>query len=203
MQQDGKPPIGRPRGFDADEALECAMRVFWERGYDGASLNDLTEAMGITKTSMYRAFGNKDQLFLKALARYDEGPAAYGRRAVAEPTAVRVARAFLNGAVRATTQPDSPPGCLGVQGALAAGPLGHAAHQALVEWRNDGRVMLEERFRRAVDEADLPPTADPARLAGYVLTMAFGIAVQAASGLGREQLQEIADTAMVGWPQIG
>ena len=200
MQDHSRPPIGRPRGFDADEALECAMRVFWERGYDGAGLNDLTEAMGITKTSMYRAFGNKDQLFLKALARYDQGPAAYGRRAVTEPTAQAVARAFLDGSVRATTRPDAPPGCLGVQGALAVSPLGNTAHQALTAWRNDGLTLLRDRFQRAVDEADLPPGTDPARLARYVLTVSFGIAVQAAGGLTREELQEIADTALLGWP---
>jgi AcrR family transcriptional regulator len=200
VQDDSRPLIGRPRGFDADEALERAMRVFWERGYDGASLSDLTEAMGITKTSMYRAFGNKDQLFLKALARYDQGPAAYGRRAVTEPTARAVARAFLDGSVRATTQPDSPSGCLGVQGALAVSPLGRMAHQALAAWRDDGLTLLRERFQQAVDQADLPPGTDPARLARYVLTVAFGIAVQAAGGLTREELQEIADTALVGWP---
>nr|WP_269327727.1 TetR/AcrR family transcriptional regulator [Kineosporia mesophila] len=176
------------------------MRVFWERGYDGASLTDLTEAMGITKTSMYRAFGNKDELFLKALAHYDQGPAAYGRRAVTEPAAQAVAKAFLDGSVRTTTQPDWPSGCFGVQGALAISDLGSAAHHALAAWRNDGRALLQNRFQQAVNEKDLPESADAARLARYVMTVAFGIAVQAASGLNREELQEIADTALVGWP---
>ncbi|WP_134727813.1 TetR/AcrR family transcriptional regulator [Amycolatopsis nivea] len=200
MTSQDKAHIGRPRGFDADEALRRAMLVFWEQGYEGASLADLTGAMGITKTSMYAAFGNKEQLFRKALALYDEGPASYGPRAWAEPTAAKVAAAILNGAVRATTDPDCPPGCLGVQGSLAAGELGHPARELLVEWRNAARRALEKRFRRAIDEHDLPPDADPARLARYVMTVAFGIAVEAASGATREELQEVADAAMSNWP---
>lgn len=104
------------------------MRVFWEQGYEGAGLTDLTRAMGITRTSMYAAFGNKEELFHKALRRYSEGPASYVLRALAEPTARRVAEAFLGGAVRATTQPDRPTGCLGVQAssppATSAAPSG-------------------------------------------------------------------------------
>ncbi|MBT0768504.1 TetR/AcrR family transcriptional regulator [Kineosporia sp. J2-2] len=200
MSEQGRPLVGRPRAFDADEALERAMRVFWERGYEGASLSDLTEAMGITRTSMYRAFGNKDELFLKALARYDQGPAAYGRQAVAEPTARAVVTSFLHGAVLTTTGPQSPAGCLGVQGALAVGPSGQGAQRALAAWRDEGREMLRQRFQRAVDEADLPEGTDAARLAGYVMTVAFGIAVQAAGGLTRAELQQIAETALLGWP---
>jgi AcrR family transcriptional regulator len=176
------------------------MLVFWKQGYEGASLTDLTNAMGITKTSMYAAFGNKEQLFRKALERYTKGPAAYGLRAMEEPTARAVATAFLNGAVRTTTQPDCPAGCMGVQGALAAGDAGTPAHEALVKWRNVACRRLEERFRRAVEEGDLPPDASARGLALYVTTVAFGIAVQAAGGIGRADLQEVADAALHNWP---
>lgn len=191
--------MGRPREFDIDEALDRALRMFWERGYDGVSLTDLTGAMGITKPSLYAAFGNKEQLFRKALQRYTEGPAAYGTRALEEPTARGVVEALLRGAVRTTTLPDSPPGCLGVQGALASSDRGRPAHDVLVGWRNDSLVRLEERFRRAVDEGDLPRDADPRRLARYVTTVTFGIAVQAAGGLGRDELQDIADMTLDRW----
>lgn len=191
--------MGRPREFDIDEALDRALRMFWERGYDGVSLTDLTGAMGITKPSLYAAFGNKEQLFRKALQRYTEGPAAYGTRALEEPTARGVVEALLRGAVRTTTLPDSPPGCLGVQGALASSDRGRPAHDVLVGWRNDSVVRLEERFRRAVDEGDLPRDADPRRLARYVTTVTFGIAVQAAGGLGRDELQDIADMTLDRW----
>ncbi|MFD8079142.1 TetR/AcrR family transcriptional regulator [Streptomyces sp. NPDC059718] len=192
--------MGRPREFDVDEALDRAMRVFWERGYEGVSLTDLTKAMGISKPSLYAAFGDKRELFRKALERYTEGPADYGTRALEEPTARGVAEGLLHGAVRTTTRPGGPAGCLTVQGALASSEAGRPAHDMLVEWRNDSAVRVEERFQRAIDEGDLPRDADPRWIARYVMTVAFGIAVQAASGLGRDELQDIADMALECWP---
>ncbi|MEU1799579.1 TetR/AcrR family transcriptional regulator [Streptomyces sp. NPDC019937] len=200
METRQKAPIGRPRGFDADEALERAMRVFWEQGYEGASLTDLTKAMGITRTSMYAAFGNKEDLFRKALERYTEGPASYGARALREPTARQVATAFLNGSVRATTRPGCPAGCLGVQGSLAAGDPGRSARDALIAWREDAISLLRDRFEQAVDEGDLPPGTDPGMLARYLMTVANGIAVQAVGGATRDDLQQVADMALRSWP---
>ncbi|WP_436387631.1 TetR family transcriptional regulator C-terminal domain-containing protein [Amycolatopsis sp. MEPSY49] len=113
-----------------------------------------------------------------------------------------IATPFLNGTVQATTRPGCPAGCLGVQGSPAAGDVGRPARDALVEWRNHARRHLEQRFRRAVDEGDLPRDAEPGRLARYVMTVSFGIAVQAASGISRGDLQEIADTALRTWPPI-
>ena len=200
MDTAGKTPIGRPRGFDADAALERAMVVFWEQGYEGASLTELTGAMGITKTSMYAAFGNKEDLFRKALERYEEGPAAYVARALRQPTAREVATAFLAGSVGATTRPGCPSGCLGVQGSLAAGEAGRTARDTLADWRDKGRMHLSDRFRRAVDEGDLPPDADPGLLARYLMTVANGIAVQAAGGAGSDELQQVAEIALRNWP---
>ncbi|MET9553365.1 TetR/AcrR family transcriptional regulator [Streptomyces sp. NPDC006645] len=200
METGQKAPIGRPRGFDADEALETAMRVFWEHGYEGASLAELTKAMGITRTSMYAAFGNKEELFRKALERYTEGPASYGALAMREPTARRVAAAFLNGAVRATTRPGCPNGCLGVQGSLAAGAPGSNARDTLTDWRDEHTSLLRDRLRRAVDEGDLSPDADPGLLARYLMTVSNGIAVQAAGGAARDDLQLVADMALRSWP---
>jgi AcrR family transcriptional regulator len=193
-------PIGRPRAFDADEALERAMLVFWEHGYEGAGLTRLTEAMGISTTSVYAAFGNKEELFRKALERYTEGPSAYLTRALEEPTALGVATAILTGTVRTTTRPAHPLGCMGVQGALATGDSGSGVRDLLATWRNNGCSRVRERFERAVDDGDLPPEADPGLLARYVTTLAFGIAVQAASGVGRDELQEMADAALRNWP---
>ncbi|MEU6429302.1 TetR/AcrR family transcriptional regulator [Microbispora sp. NPDC046973] len=195
-------PIGRPRGFDADDALERAMLAFWEHGYEGASLAKLTEAMGISAKSMYAAFGNKEELFRKALERYTEGPSAYLARALEEPTALGVATAILAGVVRTTTRPAHPHGCLGVQGALATGDSGQAVRDLLAAWRNNGCSRVRERFQRAVDDGDLPPETDPGLLARYVTTLVFGIAVQAASGVGRDELQEMADAALRDWPPL-
>jgi AcrR family transcriptional regulator len=195
-------PIGRPRGFDTDEALDRAMKVFWEQGYEGASLTDLTNAMGIAKTSMYAAFGNKEELFRQALQRYAEGPAAYGARALEEPTARAVAEAFLSGSVRATTCQGLPAGCMGVQGSLVAGAAGRTIRDALTAWRENAFSHLRERFQRAVDEGDLPADAHPELLARYLMTVSNGIAVQAAGGTGRDELQRVADAALQSWPFV-
>lgn len=194
--------IGRPRGFDLDEALERAMVVFWEQGYEGATLTDLTDAMGITRTSMYAAFGNKEQLFCAALQRYIEGPGGYLIRALDEPTARQVAETMLTGAVQTTTRPGHPAGCLTVQGSLAAGDAGRPACDALIECREATWSRLRERFCRAVEDGDLPPEADPGLLARYLLTVGNGIAVQAASGVGPDELQRVAEGALRNWPPV-
>ena len=107
---------GRPREFDVNEALDRAMRVFWRRGYEGATLPDLTAAMGINRPSLYAAFGSKEELFRKALDRYVKGPAAYVREALNEPTARGVADRLLSGTIDLVTDRRNPRGCLIVQG---------------------------------------------------------------------------------------
>jgi AcrR family transcriptional regulator len=176
------------------------MLVFWERGYEGASLANLTDAMGISTTSMYAAFGNKEELFRKVLERYTEGPSEYLAGALEEPTALATATAILAGTIQSTTSPTGPRGCMGVQGALATGESGHAVRDLLAAWRNNGCFRVRDRFQRAVDDGDLPPDTNPALLARYVTTLAFGIAVQAASGVSRDELQEMADAALRNWP---
>src|SRR5258705_1499319 len=112
-------PLGRPRAFDPDAALERAMHVFWAKGYEGASLSDLTRAMRINRPSLYAAFGNKEQLFRKVLDRYMDGPAAYFGKALAAPKARDVVEEIFLGTARMADDPRFPPGCLMVQGALA------------------------------------------------------------------------------------
>lgn len=188
--------VGRPREFNVDDALEAALRVFWEKGYEGASLADLTGAMGITKPSMYAAFGNKEDLFRKVVKLYTDGPASYGYDAMEQASARGVAENLLRGAAVATTRAEAPQGCLGVQGALTTSESGLPARDLLVDWRKDASTRLEARFRRARDEGDLPADQDPRALSTYIMTVAYGIAVQAATGRSTDELRDVADQAV-------
>src|SRR5438552_4629709 len=185
--------VGRPRAFDIDKALDAALKVFWRKGYEGASLPDLTKAMGINRPSLYAAFGNKEELFRKALDRYAEGPAAYVREALNEPTARAVAERLLGGAVDLLTSPRNPRGCLMVQGALACGEAAESVRRELVSRRLAGEAAVRQRFERALADGDLPADSDPADLARYVVAVIQGMAVQAAGGAGREELRRVVE----------
>jgi AcrR family transcriptional regulator len=191
---------GRPRAFDADEALDQALRVFWERGYEGAALSDLTEAMGINRPSLYAAFGNKESLFRKALDRYTERQAVHVRDALDQPTARAAAERMLCGAADVSTRPGCPTGCLSLQGGLAMGEDAVATRERLADWRRTGEAGLRDRFERAKAEGDLPAHVDAADLAKFVVLVAQGISVQAADGVGREQLHRMVDIALAAWP---
>ncbi|CCK28841.1 TetR family transcriptional regulator [Streptomyces davaonensis JCM 4913] len=191
---------GRPRSFDTDEALDKAMRLFWAEGYEGASLNELTEVMGINRRSIYAAYGNKEELFRKAVDRYLDGPGAFVAEAMQQPTARQVAETMLHGCADAYTTPGCPRGCLLVQSALACGPEGEPARADLAARRELGVGALRERFERAQREGDLPEPVDADALARYLTTVGQGISVQAASGAAREDLHRVADQALAAWP---
>ena len=194
--------MGRPREFSCEQALDLALQVFWRKGYEGASMADLTEAMGITKPSLYAAFGNKEELFRKALDRYVDGPGGYFQVALTKPTAREVVSHVLYEAADALTNPAHPPGCLAVQGALSCGDAAETIKQELMARRAKGENDLRQRFARALAEGDLPQGADAADLARYVSAMLQGMAVQAAGGVGRDKLRRLADLAIRNWPPV-
>jgi AcrR family transcriptional regulator len=194
-------PRGRPREFDTDQALDAALLLFWRHGYEGTSLAALTAAMNISVPSLYAAFGNKEGLFRLALERYLQRPASYFPKALREPTARRVAQQLFAGAIDMVMNPRHPDGCLLVQGALAAGPLGQSMRAELSRRRAGAEAALRRRFRRARAEGDLPGAVDPAQLARYVVTVIWGLSVQASGGATRAQLEEVAQLTMNAWPQ--
>lgn len=191
---------GRPRAFDVDEVLGRALEVFWEKGYERASLSELTKAMGINRPSLYAAFGDKAALFRKALDRYDEGPSAYVREALKEPTARAVVERLLHGAAELQTDPGTPLGCLMAQGALSCGGGADDMRQELNARRAAGEAALRRRLARAKTEGDLPPDANPADLARYVVIIIRGMAVQSAGGASRAELLRVIRLALRAWP---
>jgi AcrR family transcriptional regulator len=193
-------PSGRTRQFDADEALDKALNVFWGRGYEGATLPALTEAMGINRPSLYAAFGNKQELFRKALDRYQTGPQAFLGEALAKPTARAVAEAIFSGFIRMLRGRDKVRGCLVVCGALACGDDAEPVRQELARLRQAAVWSLRERFDRAVQDGDLPEGTDCATLARYIATVLNGLAVQAASGATEKELRLVAALALRAWP---
>lgn len=191
---------GRPRAFDADEALDRALELFWRQGYEGTGIAELAQAMGINPPSLYNAFGNKEALFQKVLDRYTDGPARYIREAFEQPTARAAVGQLLHGAADATTHPDHPRGCLTVQGGLACAPGAVGARDELATRRAAGESALRARLEQARAGGELPDDADPDALARYFTTIYQGLAVQAAGGASREQLHQVVDVAMGVWP---
>ena len=157
-------PRGRPRAFDPEAALDRAMHVFWTKGYEGASLSDLTRAMRINRPSLYAAFGNKEELFRKVLDRYANGPLAYFRKALAAPKAREVIEQILLGAADMASDPRLPAGCLMVQGALACGDSAGSVQKEVAARRAASEVALRRRLQRAKREGDLSPQRRPGRV---------------------------------------
>ncbi len=193
--------LGRPRSFETGKALDAAMKVFWCKGYEGASLSDLTKAMGINRPSLYAAFGDKESLFRKVLDRYDGGPAAYVQEALNQPIARAAVERLMEGAAELGTASGNPRGCLFVQSALACGDRAKAIRDDLIRRRDAGEKAVRLRLKRAQAEGDLPRDAKTADLARYVVTVIQGIAVQAAGGATRNELRRVIENALRAWPQ--
>lgn len=188
--------MGRPREFDAETALDQAMEVFWRHGYEGATIAQLTEAMGINPPSLYACFGNKEGLLKAALDRYTKLRNVWMDEVVAAPTARAVAERMLMGIADKQTDPANPPGCLLVQGGIACGTGSENVPFELAARRAQNEDQLRDRFIRAKAEGDLKPTSDPAALARYVSAVSVGMGVMASSGADREALRQVASVAM-------
>lgn len=191
---------GRPRAFDADQVLEKAMLVFWQKGYQGASLADLTEAMGINRPSLYAAFGNKEALFRQVLDRYGRGPASHMCEALEAATAREVAEKILYGTADLLGDPRHPPGCLGVNGIVVGGEGTEGVCEEMKARRCAGIDALKKRFSRAKKEGDLPQSADPLALALFLTSVTQGMSVQATSGAAKADLNRVANIALQAWP---
>ncbi|MFY1697393.1 TetR/AcrR family transcriptional regulator [Solwaraspora sp. WMMA2101] len=192
----GTHPAGRPRAFDEEAVLDRATEAFWRYGYEGASLSTLTAAMGINRPSLYAAFGSKEQLFQRTLARYQEAQLATVRTALDQPTAYAAIEAFLRASADGLTADSHPAGCFSVQGGLSCSPENTRITEMLAAGRAATEAAVAQRLSRAAEDGDLPEGVDARALARFVMALSEGHAVQAAAGASREQLQASVDIAL-------
>lgn len=194
---------GRPRTFDIDFALDRAVEVFWKHGFQDASMHELTEAMGLSKPSLYAAFGDKESLYLKTLERYiallinrnaaSLNNEADGRSAV---------EAFLRSVAKMLVDPELPGGCFIINGTADCGgsTIPASVEMALRAALQGSEMMVLERLKRAQAEGDLPRESSAEALAAMFGSLIAGLAVLAKSGAGEAKLNTVIDTAMAVWP---
>jgi AcrR family transcriptional regulator len=189
---------GRPRGFDRAEALRRAMETFWEHGYEGTSIGDLTAVMGIRPPSLYAAFGSKETLFREAVALYEEREGEPTLRAMCDaPTAVGGIEALLRANVVAYTDPTKPSGCMIVLAATTYTPSTAGIRDFLAEQRRAATAEVRDRLVRGQADGDVPPGADIGALAAFVSSVQFGMSLQARDGATRQDLSAVVDQAMM------
>jgi len=193
------PAKGRPREFCVDDALAAALRVFWKHGYEGASMAALTQEMGITKPSLYAAFGNKEALFKKALDLYEREKLAYIQSALEAPSSRAVAERLLLGALEMQSSGCDPKGCMALN-ATTCGPEAESIRDEIIQRRASSSAALIARFERARDEGDLPQGIEPKGLARHLSAIMQGLSVQAGSGATCAELRELVDTSLQLWP---
>jgi AcrR family transcriptional regulator len=189
---------GRPREFDRDQALERAMLAFWRRGYEGTSMADLVQALGIASARIYAAFGSKQDLFREAVQRYEAGDGGFADRAMAQEPRVRDALArVLRDAVATYTDDAHPLGCMVVTAATNCAEENEAVAAWLAEHRRQRTQSLIDRLQRALDEGELRAGTDVQALGDFYATQLHGISVQARDGVPRERLLAAVQTALL------
>jgi AcrR family transcriptional regulator len=194
---------GRPRQFNRQEALRCAMELFWAKGYGGTSLADLTAAMGINPPSLYAAFGSKEELFSEAVELYErsEGPEIW-EALTTEPTARAAFGAYLRRTAHSFTRSDKPAGCLIVLGALNGSDASPEACAVLRRHRAGNLAGLRERLERGIAEGELPAGLDCQAVASFYATVQQGMSIQARDGAAVGTLLAVAEGAMAAWDRL-
>lgn len=195
--------MARPREFDEDTVLEKALYVFWEKGYEGASMSDLLTAMGLTKSSLYKAFGSKEGLFRKVRQKYQSEYLIYQRDALAQPTPRRIVERLLMGTVDLHYGQKTPLGCLETNGALACSSESDAIRLDLARSRDQLRSALRSRFDATLDKGSLPAGMSNDDAAFLVATLVQGMAVQAKGGAAKKDLLRLVESTLLAWPEEG
>jgi AcrR family transcriptional regulator len=196
---------GRRREFDKQEALDKAMRVFWENGYSGTSVSHLTAALGINKPSLYSAFGNKEQLFRSAVEHYLADYGAPLWQKLLEPCDAPLAErlmAYLYGIVDLVSSRDSPQGCLLVKSTCESGSLAipKDISDALIEQAKATEAELVSFLQTEQSKGNLATQADMKHLAKYIMSVMYGLGVLAKNGSTPRSLRSVADLAIAAVP---
>jgi AcrR family transcriptional regulator len=183
---------GRPREFDYDKALEQAMNVFWQKGYEGTSMPDLTQAMGMNRPSIYAAFGNKEELFNKALNKYHEKSMVFLRERLDQPDMKEAISGFFCGIATSFSSKETPKGCFTVMSALVGSDKCQSIRDAARSRRDDILNALHDRLKKGLRDGHLPKGTDTKCLARFFVTVLQGMSVQSASGACKEDMYKIA-----------
>lgn len=187
---------GRPISFDKDAALEAAMLLFWERGYEGTSMADLTQAMGLNPSSIYAAFGDKHALFSLAVKRYMEIQAQHGKKALEAPTLKEVIRALFDTTIELLTTPGHPPTCMTLSGAVGCSVEAKPARDLMTEIRKQNQIAIRKRLVEARKSGELPKGTNLDDYTRYLSTIIAGLSIQAANGSTKQELKRTAQMAL-------
>ncbi|MGC4393770.1 TetR/AcrR family transcriptional regulator [Agrobacterium sp. M50-1] len=192
---------GRPRLLDRNAGLDVAARLFWERGYEGTSIADLTHAMGITPPSLYATFGSKEELFRLAL---DHSIAQQSQRRSemlqAKIPAYETLASYLYDIAEGDTQPDKPRGCIVSTAVLQHSEENASVARTAAAWREAAMQILKTRFDRAVSEGELPEQTNTDTLARFYGAIIQGMSAQACDGACTARLKDLVDVALTAWP---
>lgn len=191
---------GRPRTFDRGEALHRAMLLFWEKGYQGTSMSELTAAMGINAPSLYACFGSKEALYRETMALYDDYEGGgFGSALAAAPDARTAIETYLMGSAKLFTRPGKPAGCMVVLSVIHAAGVSEEAACELRDARAEMQRLLEARLQAEAAKGALPASCDISAIASFYITVQQGMSIRARDGATRAELEAVARGAMAAW----